>query len=138
MKPQAACRKKSNRRHSYTKVRDNRKHPVNGLWRRSGRYLVRITVEDDLGRRSLKWGSLKATTIAEAQVEMRTVLVERSENRLRHVGKTPRFANYPENSWSASGICFAPPGLTAHNGSFQALSAANGMITAARSVSRSS
>jgi len=29
---------RSARRYSYQKVRDNRKHPIRGLWRRNGKF----------------------------------------------------------------------------------------------------
>jgi integrase len=95
----ATSRNASNRRHSYTKVLDHRKHPVRGLWRRGGHFLVRLTVRDDLGRPSLRWVSLKAATVAEAQEELRTILVERSENRLRHVGRSPKFARFLDETY---------------------------------------
>ena len=84
----------SSRRYKYTKVLDNRKHAIRGLWRRNGKFLARITVEDDNGRKQVKWVPLKAATAAEAQEEFRTLLVERGENQLRHVGRSPKFADY--------------------------------------------
>jgi hypothetical protein len=33
----------SYRRYKYTKVLDNRKHPIRGLWRRDGNFLARIS-----------------------------------------------------------------------------------------------
>ena len=60
-------RKPNARRHRYTKVLDNRKHPIRGLWRPKGNFLARITVEDDLGRKSKKWVPLESETAAEAQ-----------------------------------------------------------------------
>ncbi len=36
----------SSRRYKYTKVLDNRKHPIRGLWKRNGDFVARITVED--------------------------------------------------------------------------------------------
>ena len=53
-------------RYKYTKVRDNRKHPIRGLWRRNGKFLARITVADDAGRKVVKWIPLEAVTIGEA------------------------------------------------------------------------
>ena len=70
----------SSRRYKYTKVLDNRKHAIRGLWRRNGSFLARITVEDDAGRKAVKWVPLDAETGAEAQEEFRTLLVERSED----------------------------------------------------------
>lgn len=95
MKPTETQRNRAiKRRHSYTKVLDNRKHPVRGLWRRNGNYVARITVEDALGRKSVKWTPLEAETAAEAVKELRTVQTEREENRLRHIGLAPTFADY--------------------------------------------
>jgi hypothetical protein len=52
----------SSRRHKYTKVLDNRKHAVRGLWRRNGSYVARITVEDDIGKKTMKWIPLATAT----------------------------------------------------------------------------
>ena len=87
------------RRYRYTKVLDNRKHPIRGLWRRNENFIARITVEDDAGRKSLAWVPLAAKTAAEAQDELRTVLVERKENRLRHIGRPPLFAEYLDKTY---------------------------------------
>lgn len=87
------------RRYQYTKVLDNRKHPIRGLWRRGGKFLARITVEDDAGKKEVKWVPLKATTPGAAQEELRTVLVERKENRLRHIGLSPTLAEYWEKTY---------------------------------------
>lgn len=87
------------RRYRYTKVLDNRKHPIRGLWRRGEKYLARITVEDATGKKAVKWVPLKAITPGAAQEEMRTVLVERKENRLRHIGRCPTLGDYWTNSY---------------------------------------
>jgi integrase len=42
---------------------------------------------------------LEAGTAAEAQEEFRTLLVERTEDRLRHVGRAPKFADYVEKTY---------------------------------------
>jgi integrase len=89
----------SSRRYRYTKVLDNRKHAIRGLWRRNGKFVARITVEDDAGRKSVKWVPLKAETAAEAQEDFRTLLVERGEDRLRHVGRCPKFSDYVEQTY---------------------------------------
>lgn len=87
----------SSRRHRYTKVLDNRKHPVRGLWRRNDNYYARITVEDDFGHKTIKWVPLEAaTTTAEAQEEFRKLLVERDENRIRPLGLAPWFADFAQ------------------------------------------
>jgi integrase len=84
----------TSRRYKYTKVLDNRKHAIRGLWRRNGKFMARITVEDDAGRKRLKWVPLTAATAAAAQEEFRTLLVERGEDRLRHIGRCPNFSDY--------------------------------------------
>ena len=89
----------SSRRYRYTKVRDNRKHAIRGLWRRNGKFVARITVEDDAGRKAVKWVPLEAETTAEAQEEFRTLLVERGEDRLRHIGRCPKFSDYVEQTY---------------------------------------
>ena len=89
----------NSRRYRYTKVLDNRKHPIRGLWRRNGGFIARITREDDAGLKKLSWVPLAAQTPAEAQEELRTVMVERQENRLRHIGRSPTFADYLDNTY---------------------------------------
>jgi hypothetical protein len=89
----------NSRRHRYTKVLDNRKHPIRGLWRRNGNFLARITVEEEDGQRPVRWVPLAATSAAEAQEEFRKLLVERSENRLRHIGLSPTFAEFYEQTY---------------------------------------
>ena len=89
----------SPRRHKYTKVLDNRKHPIRGLWRRNGKYLARISVEDEAGRKDVRWVPLSAKSAAEAQEEFRTLMVERTENRLRHIGRSPSFAEYLDQTY---------------------------------------
>jgi integrase len=89
----------SSRRYRYTKVLDNRKHAIRGLWRRNGKFVARITIEDDLGLKAVKWVPLKAETVGAAQEEFRTVQVERSEDRLRHIGRCPKFTDYVEKTY---------------------------------------
>ena len=84
----------SSRRSRYTKVKDNRKHAIRGLWRRNGAFLARLTVEESNGEKRVKWAKLKAATAAEAVEELKTLHVERRENRLRHIGQAPKLADY--------------------------------------------
>src|SRR5208337_1856226 len=90
----------SSRRYRYTKVLDNRKHAIRGLWRRNGSFVARITVEDDDGRKAVKWVPLKADTAAAAQEEFRTLLVERGEDSLRHIGWCPKFSDYVDQTYA--------------------------------------
>lgn len=87
------------RRYRYTKVLDNRKHPIRGLWKRNGHFLARLTVEGEAGHKAVKWVPLNAATVAEAQDEFRTLLVERTEDRLRHIGRCPSFADYVDQTY---------------------------------------
>jgi integrase len=56
-------------------------------------------VEDDAGRKAVKWVPLEATTAAEAKQELDKLVVERSENRLRHIGRGPKVADYLEQTY---------------------------------------
>ena len=85
---------RAGRRHSYTKVLDNRKHPIRGLWRRNGQFYARIVIENAEGQKSTPYVPLKSITTAEAQDEFRRLLVERKENRLRPIGQSPTLASY--------------------------------------------
>ncbi|MFZ0827266.1 MAG: site-specific integrase [Verrucomicrobiia bacterium] len=89
----------SSRRYKYTKVLDNRKHAIRGLWRRNGKFVARITVEDDAGRKAVKWVPLEAATAADAQEKFRTLLVERGEDKLRHIGRCPKFSDYVDETY---------------------------------------
>jgi integrase len=91
---------RSNSRHySYTKVLDNGKHPIRGLWRRNGRFLARITVEGATGKKAVKWVPLESATVAEAREQFRKLLVERDENQLRHIGQAPKFSDYVADNY---------------------------------------
>ena len=83
----------NSRRHRYSKVLDNRKQPIRGLWRRNGNFLARITTENDVGKKVIKWAKLAAETPAEAVTEMKALHVEKKEGRLRHIGQTPKLAD---------------------------------------------
>jgi integrase len=89
----------SSRRYRYTKVLDNRKHAIRGLWRRNGKFVARITVEDDVGRKAVKWVPLEAQSAAQAKQEFDKLAVERSENRLRHIGRGPKLCDYLEQTY---------------------------------------
>ncbi len=89
------------RRYSYQKVLDGRKQPIRGLWARNGRYVARITAEDDAGAKALKWVSLEmqgqpARTVAEAKEALRKLLTQRDEGRLPVLKRTPKLVDYVE------------------------------------------
>jgi len=48
-------------------------------WRRNGSFVARITVEDEAGHKAVKWVPWTGSTLAKAQDEFRTLLVERSK-----------------------------------------------------------
>ncbi len=89
----------SQRRHSYTKVLDVRKRPVRHLYRRNGLFFARISVEDEQGRKKKAWVPLAVETTAQAQEELRRVLVEREDQTLRHVGESPTLETYYTKSY---------------------------------------
>ncbi len=91
--------KSTSRRHSYHKVLDNRKHAIRGLWRRNGRFVARITIEADNGSKSVRWVTLAAASAAEALEEFRKLLVERTENRLRYIGRSPTFGDFYDQTY---------------------------------------
>jgi hypothetical protein len=79
----------NSRRHKYTKVLDNRKQAIRRLWRRNGKFIAWITIEDEAGRKVVNWVPLNAETAAEAQEAFRLLQVERDEDSLRHKGRCP-------------------------------------------------
>src|SRR3989442_15121794 len=89
----------SSRRYKYTKVLDNRKHAIRGLWRRNGSFVARITVEDDAGRKAVKWVPLNAETAAAGQKGFRNLLGGGSGDRRRPVGPGPKFSDHLEQTF---------------------------------------
>ena len=81
-------------RHFYAKVRDNRKHPICGLWRRNGRFYARLSVPDERGKKIVRWMPMTATTTAEATAELRRLQTEREDNQLRVLGRKPILSDY--------------------------------------------
>jgi integrase len=67
---------------------------VRGLWRRNGRFVARITVEQTNGSKKVKWTTLKAVTAAGAVEELKAIHVERRESRLRPIGLAPKLSDY--------------------------------------------
>lgn len=81
-------------KHTYTKVLDNRKRPVRHLYRRNSAYYARISIEDEQGRKRKTWVPLAVETTAQAQEELRRLLVEREDQTLRHIGESPTLETY--------------------------------------------
>ena len=89
---------RSNSRHrlaAYQKVRDARKRPIRGLWRRNGKFYARLAVEDpNNGRKQVRRVPLGAETAPQAQVELRRLWTRREENRLPILKLTRKFRDY--------------------------------------------
>jgi len=65
----------NSRLYSYTKVLNNRKHPIRGLWKRNGKFVPHITMEDDADRKAATRVPLQANTAAQARERFRLLLV---------------------------------------------------------------
>jgi len=61
--------------------------------------VARITVEDDDGHKAVKWVPLETTSAAETKQELDKLVVERSKNRLRHIGRGPKLRDYLEQTY---------------------------------------
>lgn len=93
--PVAVVRRHAHSRYQYRKVLDGRKQPIRGLWERNGKFIARIAVEDDAGRKQTRWVPLEdADTVAQAQEKLKTLHVDRSRNDLPVLKRTPKFADY--------------------------------------------
>ena len=82
----------------YSKVLDQRKRPIRGLWERNGRYYAQITVEDQItGVKQVRRVPLEgATTGAQAVAKLQDLLTQRRKGPLPVLKRTPKFADYAE------------------------------------------
>src|SRR5207247_7775744 len=94
MKPTETPSKPLQSPYRFKRVRDRRKHRVRGLWERNGRFYARLTAEDTESRKRARWAALEAQTATEAAEELKTLHVEGKENRLSHIGKVPKVADF--------------------------------------------
>jgi integrase len=87
---------RSHRRGIYTKALDGRKRPIRGLWVRNGHYYARLTVQDPkTGKSDVRRVRLeKATTVAQAQDELRRLKTRREDNDLPAMRRCPKFCDY--------------------------------------------
>ena len=97
---------KSRRRHTYTKVKDARKHPIRHLNRRNGTFYARLTVEDDQGRKKLACMPLEVSIVPQAQKEVWRLFVDRVDQTFCHVGRSPTLERYYIESYLQ---CCSPP-----------------------------
>ena len=85
---------------NYSKVFDQRKRRVRGLWERNGAYYAQITVADETtGKKAVRRTRLEDAegnpvgTVAEATKAMNKLKVQRDDNALKLLPKrTPNFA----------------------------------------------
>lgn len=96
--PTAAVKvRKSHSPYKYRKVLDGRKQPIRGLWERNGKFIARLSVEDDNGMKRTKWAPLEgAATVAQAVEQLKTLHVDRVRNTLPALKLTPKFADYAD------------------------------------------
>ena len=86
---------------TYTKVLDGNKQPIRGLWIRNGRYYAQLRVVDPhTGEKKTRRIALTnkdgaaVQTAAEARAELGRLMVQRTDNTLPVLRKTPCFAEY--------------------------------------------
>jgi integrase len=89
--------RKSHSPYKYKKVLDGRKQPIRGLWERNGKFIARLSVEDDNGTKRSQWVALDgAVTIPQAQERLKTLHVDRTRNELPTLKRTPKFADFAD------------------------------------------
>lgn len=85
----------SSTRYSYHKVKDKRKHPIRGLWKRNGTFYARITVTDpQTAEKALRWAKLEAETVPAAVAALHKLQVQREAGDLPVLKQTPKFNEY--------------------------------------------
>jgi integrase len=92
-----------NHRHvpTFAKVRDGRKQPIRGLWKRGERFYARLNVQNPLTgivqtRRVplVDSGANPVRTIPQAVAELRRLQTQRSDNALPVLNNTQKFSDY--------------------------------------------
>src|SRR5208283_3405251 len=96
LKPHKVVGNGQHRRATYTKVCDQRKRPIRGLWERNGRYYAQLTVEDQVtGIKQVKRVPLEGVaTDAQAVAKLQELLTQRRKGALPVLKRTPLFADY--------------------------------------------
>lgn len=94
VRPAAAkvVRAHQHRSGAYQKVRDERKHPIRGLWIRNGRYYAQVTLEDpNTGVKIVRRVPFeKAGTPVQAKVALDEMLVRRRKGQAIVQCRTPK------------------------------------------------
>src|SRR5580765_154453 len=85
----------------FTKVKDGRKQPVRGLWKRGDRFYARLNVENPVtGAKRTKWVPLvdkdqnPVQTAPQAIAELHRLQTHRADDTLPTIGRTDKFAEY--------------------------------------------
>src|SRR5213593_3229900 len=85
----------------YQKVKDARKRAIRGLWRRGKRFYARLSIEDESGRKQVRWIPLidnqtkqPVETAPQAVAALERLKVQRSDNALPTLGRTPKLSEY--------------------------------------------
>ena len=96
--PATIVRSRQHRPAGYQKVRDERKHPIRGLWVRNGRYYAQVTLEEPTtGVKSVRRVPLEnATTPAQARDALNEMLVRRRKGQAIIQRRAPTFAAFAE------------------------------------------
>jgi hypothetical protein len=83
---------------SYQKVRDERKRPIRGLWKRNDRFYAQLTVEDEqTGANRVRRVPLEGVaTPAQAKQKLEELLVARRKGKLPVLRRTPLFTDYAQ------------------------------------------
>ena len=82
------------RANSYQKVFDGRKQPIRGLWKRGSRFVARLTVQNEQGKKEIIFKTLEgADTIPQAQKALAKLKEQRDSNALPILRRTPKLAN---------------------------------------------
>jgi integrase len=83
--------------YEYRKVLDGRKQPIRGLWERNGKFIARLSVEDQNGEKRVQWVVLEgAQTVPQAQEKFKALHVDRARNALPVLKRAPTFAAYAD------------------------------------------
>lgn len=85
----------------FTKVKDGRKQPVRGLWKRGDRFYARLKVENPItGVKRTKWVPLvdkdqnSVQTVPQAIAELHRLQTHRADDSLPTIGRTQKFADF--------------------------------------------
>ena len=92
-------RSRQHRPATYQKVRDERKHPIRGLWVRNGRDYAQVTLEEPhTGVKRVRRVPLEnATTPAQAKAALDEMLVRRRKGKAIVQRRAPTFAAFAES-----------------------------------------